>query len=58
VPLELGTERAKERVERGEDADRGVASPLDRQVELQRQAEEDPGDEAEERKPHQSVIAG
>src|SRR6266849_839634 len=56
VPLELGAKRAEERVERGEDADRGVARPLDREVEAQRQSKQHPGDQAEERKPHELLI--
>jgi len=37
---------------RGEDADRGVARPLDRKVEPEGKTQKHPGDESEERKQH------
>ena len=52
VSLELGAPRAEQRVERGEDADRRVAGPLDREVESKREAQKHPGDKAEEREQH------
>src|SRR5439155_10398204 len=52
VSLELGTARAEQRIEGGEDADSRIASPFDREVESKREAQKHPGDEAEEREQH------
>src|SRR5258705_7595295 len=62
MALELRPVGAKERVERGQDADGGIAGPFDREVESQGQPEQHPGDEAEERKkqwlrPHHARFA-
>ena len=52
VTLELGAVRTQQRVERGEDAHRGIARPLDREVEAKRQAQQHARDESEEREKH------
>jgi hypothetical protein len=52
VPLELRTAGAEERVERGEDANRAIAGPFDREIEAERETEQHPCGEAEEREKH------
>src|SRR5688572_18364444 len=54
VTLELCAQRAQERVERGQDADGGVPREIDREVDPQRETEQDACDKAEERQPHAS----
>src|SRR5438445_12495189 len=52
VSLQLRAPCTQQRVERGEDSDRGVSRPLDRKVESERETQKHPGDEAEEREQH------
>jgi hypothetical protein len=52
VALELGTAGPQERIQGGQDAYGGVASPFDRKVEAKREPEEHPSDKAEEREEH------
>ena len=56
MPFEFRAQRAEERVERREDADGGVSRELDREVELQRESKEHPGEEAEEWKPQLRLL--
>src|SRR5258708_6865923 len=56
VPLQLGPERAEQRVERGEDAHCGVPRELDRKVELEGETEQHPGQQAEEREPQFGLL--
>ena len=48
VTLELGAIGPEQRVERREDADSRIARPLDRDIEAQREAQQDARDESEE----------
>ena len=56
VAIDIGTTKVcvliGEIAERGEDPHGGVPSPLDREVEADREAEEHPGHQAEEREKH------